>query len=96
MPLRGDRVTHLLGQPVHLEETTEILDRLGFSPRVAGAGDDAVVHGEIAQVIATPDGSLFIIDWDEIVMAPKERDLMFTVHNDLGGAPVQTRETTER
>jgi len=41
--LRTQRVTHVLGQPVPLEEIIEILDRLGFSPRVEGSGDDATI-----------------------------------------------------
>lgn len=33
------------------------------------------IHG--GNVLISNDGSLFIVDWDEPVMAPKERDLMF-------------------
>lgn len=30
-------------------------------------------------VIVDPDGRIWIIDWDDVVLAPKERDLMFVI-----------------
>jgi aminoglycoside phosphotransferase len=51
-----------------------------LSQLVARLPDDAVVHGEIAQVIATPDGNLFIIDWDECGLGSKYHDLGFVYY----------------
>lgn len=36
-------------------------------------------HGDIhvGNVLLTPDGSLYIVDWDTLMLAPVERDLMF-------------------
>lgn len=36
-------------------------------------------HSDIhaGNVLITDDGSLYIVDWDQHIMAPKERDLMF-------------------
>jgi spectinomycin phosphotransferase len=41
-------------------------------------------HADIhtANLLVTPDGSLFIIDWDQPMLAPKECDLMFIVTAD--------------
>ncbi|NOG51705.1 MAG: phosphotransferase [Chloroflexi bacterium] len=38
-----------------------------------------VCHGDIhvGNVLITPDGMLYLVDWDTLVYAPKERDLMF-------------------
>ncbi len=41
--------------------------------------DFVFCHGDIhaGNVLIANDGSLYIVDWDEAIMAPKERDLMF-------------------
>src|SRR6185369_14321062 len=39
-----------------------------------------------ANVLVTPDDKLYVVDWDQPVLAPKERDLMFVIgdsHEDL-------------
>ncbi|MCC7372360.1 MAG: aminoglycoside phosphotransferase family protein [Chloroflexi bacterium] len=38
-------------------------------------------HADIhtANVLVDPDGDLWIVDWDETLLAPRERDLMFAV-----------------
>jgi spectinomycin phosphotransferase len=43
-------------------------------------------HGDLhaGNVLVSPDGSLAIVDWDDPVLAPKERDLMF-VGAGIGG-----------
>lgn len=40
-------------------------------------------HADIhtANVLVSPDGTLHIVDWDQPIFAPKERDLMFMVEN---------------
>jgi len=42
----------------------------------------------IANVLLTQEGDMFIVDWDDTLLAPKERDLMFV----LGEGPVETQE----
>lgn len=44
---------------------------------------EVVCHGDLhaGNVLITPDGELYVVDWDTLVLAPKERDLMF-----VGGA----------
>ena len=43
--------------------------------------DFVVCHADIhtANVILAPNGALFVVDWDEVMLAPKERDLLFAV-----------------
>jgi spectinomycin phosphotransferase len=47
-------------------------------------------HSDIhtANLLLAPDGKLFVVDWDQPILAPKERDLMFVVGNDA----VEARE----
>jgi spectinomycin phosphotransferase len=52
-------------------------------------------HADIhtANVLLTPDQQMFVVDWDETLLAPKERDLMFVVGGSVGGEIVdQKRE----
>ena len=47
-------------------------------------------HSDIhtANILLTPEQDMFIVDWDDTLLAPKERDLMFV----LGGDSIHTRE----
>jgi spectinomycin phosphotransferase len=39
-----------------------------------------ICHADLHEnnIIRTPDGQVFIIDWDDVMLAPKERDFLFT------------------
>lgn len=52
--------------------------------------DFVLCHADIhtANLIVAPDGQLHVVDWDQPVFAPKERDLMFVV----GPEAMATRE----
>ncbi len=41
--------------------------------------ENALCHSDLhaGNVLSEPDGGFYIVDWDEPVLAPKERDLMF-------------------
>lgn len=43
-------------------------------------------------VLVEPDGRLWIVDWDEAILAPKERDLMFAVGGGISRAWVGERD----
>jgi spectinomycin phosphotransferase len=47
-------------------------------------------HADIhtANILLTPEQEMFIVDWDDTLLAPPERDLMFV----LGGDNARTRE----
>ncbi|HET9913478.1 MAG TPA: aminoglycoside phosphotransferase family protein [Anaerolineales bacterium] len=52
--------------------------------------DFVLCHADIhtANILITQEQELFIVDWDDILFAPKERDLMFV----LGKGTAETRE----
>jgi spectinomycin phosphotransferase len=52
----------------------------------------ALCHADIhtANVMVATDGRLFIIDWDGIMIAPVERDLMFILEDKPAGKPTGT------
>lgn len=47
-------------------------------------------HADIhtANILITPEQNMFIVDWDDTLLAPKERDLMFVLDGDV----VHTKE----
>jgi spectinomycin phosphotransferase len=56
--------------------------------------DLVLCHADIhtANLLLAPDGSLFVVDWDQPVLAPKERDLLFVVGGTVGGFIIGSRE----
>lgn len=55
----------------------------------AAPPDFRLCHADIhtANILLPPAGGLAVVDWDCVVLAPKERDLMFVIANQSGGAP---------
>lgn len=69
-----------------------VRERLGAYDRLAGRlgqepGAWVVTHGEphSANLIREPDGGLRLVDWDTVVVAPRERDLWMVLDRDLTG-----------
>jgi spectinomycin phosphotransferase len=63
------------GQILDLVQRAERLaDQLQSAPMVP-----VLCHSDIhaGNVVVTEDGQLYVVDWDEPIFAPKERDLMF-------------------
>jgi spectinomycin phosphotransferase len=69
---------------------SELRDRAGISP----SNDLVVCHADIHthNVLVDAAGGLRVIDWDEVMIAPRERDLMFLIDSPIGLAPAD-RET---
>jgi spectinomycin phosphotransferase len=44
-------------------------------------------------VLVDPDQRLWLVDWDEAILAPRERDLMFVVGGGIGHELVRPRDT---
>ncbi|RZU75085.1 spectinomycin phosphotransferase [Micromonospora kangleipakensis] len=65
------------------------VDRLGAELRDRPA-DLVVCHGDphLGNLLLDPDGRVWLIDWDDAVLAPRERDLMFVLGGVLAFAPV--------
>lgn len=75
----------------------EILDLVGRADRLAGmlqarSPEFVVCHSDIhaGNVLIDADGALYIVDWDNPILAPKERDLMYA-----GGGQFANRRTPE-
>ncbi|HEY7343508.1 MAG TPA: aminoglycoside phosphotransferase family protein [Ktedonobacterales bacterium] len=76
------------GEIIRIVERAE---RLGSGLRQRPS-DFVLCHADIhtANLIVAPDGHLRVVDWDQPIFAPKERDLMFVVGPDAAA----TREET--
>jgi spectinomycin phosphotransferase len=51
-------------------------------------------HSDIhtANLMVTADDRLFVVDWDQPILAPKERDLLFIIGTMIGGLVIGERE----
>jgi spectinomycin phosphotransferase len=51
-------------------------------------------HADIhkGNLLLAPDGGLFVVDWDQPILAPKERDLMFVIGGAVDGVTIGPRE----
>lgn len=72
------------------------IDGLGDELRAAAA-DTVVCHcdAHIGNVLISDDGEVWLLDWDEVVRTPRERDLMFVIGGVLTGDACMTAEQQE-
>lgn len=65
----------------HIEEIHRLVETAeSLSQKIRqNSAEFVLCHGDIhgGNVLIDPNGLIYIIDWDEPIMAPKERDLMF-------------------
>ncbi len=56
--------------------------------------DFVLCHSDIhtANLLITPEGGLFIVDWDQPVFAPREQDLMFVAGGPESGWGIKAKE----
>jgi spectinomycin phosphotransferase len=76
-----------------IDTLVEHADSLGRRLREA-SHPSVLCHADLHtwNVLLDTDGQIWIVDWDETVLAPKERDLMFVVGG-IGRDLVSPRET---
>lgn len=69
------------------------IDELGDELRAAPASG-GVSHGDAhtGNLLLDDNGEMWLLDWDEVAFAPRERDLMFVIGGVLSDAPVTPRE----
>jgi spectinomycin phosphotransferase len=74
-----------LGHQREIERILERAEALGVAARTSAA-DRVICHADIHtwNVLVEPSGDFVIVDWDETLLAPRERDLMF-VDGGIGG-----------
>lgn len=72
------------------------IDRLADELRTAAA-EPVVCHcdAHIGNVLIGDGGEVWLLDWDEVVRAPRERDLMFVIDGVLTGDAQMTAEQQE-
>lgn len=71
----------------------ENIDDLGDELQASSA-PTVVCHGDahIGNVLLDEDDNIWLLDWDELVLAPRERDLMFVLEGVLTDAPVSAEQ----
>jgi spectinomycin phosphotransferase len=72
----------------HETEIEDFADRaVALGQRLARRNlDEALCHADLHtnNLIVTPSGDLFVVDWDQPMLAPRERDLMFVLGGGIG------------
>jgi spectinomycin phosphotransferase len=70
----------------HADEIIKIVEQAEAIGRLlqSRAADFVLCHADIhtANLLVAPDGRLYVVDWDQPILAPKEHDLMFVVGSD--------------
>lgn len=93
-PIQGDFRRLWRAKATAIQALIDAADRLGAV--VGGAGHPPVLcHGDLHlwNVLLDGDGALWIVDWDEAILAPKERDLMFFTGGGIGHGLTGEEET---
>ncbi len=79
----------------------EVYDLLGRTERLSQALQDrspefVLCHADVhaGNVLIAADATLYIVDWDNPIWAPKERDLMFAGGGQFGDACTAQEEET--
>ncbi|HEY0638994.1 MAG TPA: aminoglycoside phosphotransferase family protein [Pseudonocardiaceae bacterium] len=90
-PAEGVRAEFAAAWRSHLDATLALADRVERLGRAAAAAAPPPVlchadaHG--ANLMIEPSGRLHVVDWDEVVLAPRERDLLFVLGPAFGERP---------
>ena len=68
-------------------------DALGTELRGRG-GSVGLCHADahLGNVVVDDAGQVWLLDWDEAILAPRERDLMFVIGGVLSGTPVTVEQ----
>jgi spectinomycin phosphotransferase len=81
------------------QRSREIDDLLGQAHRLAEllrlrSGEYVLCHGDIhaGNVLIETNGALHVVDWDTLILAPKERDLMFVGGGQFGSLRTPAQE----
>jgi len=92
-PLAAGLTDDWLAAADHLRTISEQTDRLGDELRDSAA-PLVLCHADAhtGNVLVDDDGQVWLLDWDEAVLAPRERDLMFVVGGVLTDAPVTAEQ----
>jgi spectinomycin phosphotransferase len=88
-PYEKDLASFWMEKNEEIEIVIERAERIGRYLRQADL-EFVPCHADIhtANILITPEQDVVIVDWDDTLLGPKERDLMFV----LGGDAFQTRE----
>ena len=96
-PPVDDMARDLVGEWITAADTFMFLaeqgETLGHVLRDRPASD-VLSHGDshVGNVLIDDDGQVWLVDWDAVAIAPRERDLMFVTGGVLADAPVTKQQ----
>lgn len=88
-----DALTEALASAWSADRMARVLDRadqLGYLLR-GRPQSNVVCHADphLGNLLLGPDAQVWLIDWDDAILAPPERDLMFVLHDVLALGPAR-------
>jgi spectinomycin phosphotransferase len=85
-PIAAQMAAFLRAKRDDISHMVERAEALGDALR-ARPPEPVLCHADLhaANVLIDTDGALYVVDWDTLIFAPKERDLMF-IGGGIGGA----------
>jgi len=86
-PVAAKTAAFLRTKRVEIQTLVERTDRLAQIVQTRSL-DNVVCHADLhaGNIFITGDGALYIVDWDTVLLAPKERDLMYAGGGQFGQA----------
>jgi spectinomycin phosphotransferase len=94
-PAEKELATFLKHKQEEIEKITLRAETLGKALQKRTL-QNVLCHADIhtANLLISEEGKIFVVDWDGVLLAPKERDLMFVVEAAVGGVCIQSKEET--
>jgi spectinomycin phosphotransferase len=77
-PLAAETAAFLMGRQKDVAELVSRAESLAATPQAEGR-EFVLCHSDLhaGNILIGADGAFYIVDWDEPIFAPKERDLMY-------------------
>ena len=92
-PAQKELAAFWMQKKAEIEKITRHAEELGQKLQKK-SHRNVLCHADIhtANLLITRDSQMFVVDWDGLLLAPKERDLMFVIEAAVGGISIRSKQ----